>query len=242
MTRKDRTQLLAFVRQSALFEELSDEAFRPIASGVRGLSVDRNTPLFDQGDPARRFFIVIEGWVKVFRLTPAGEEALIGIFTRGDSFAEIAALAGDTYPANAIAVTDVHLAEIPIRAIRDAIGREPQVALTMLSSVSRHVRRLVDDIEQMKAYSGVDRVLEFLIDLSPVDDGASIVRLPYEKAIIARKVGLKAESLSRVFARLGKYGVAIKNDMAIIDDIALLRRHLDGDTDQGPPFVRRPGS
>ena len=233
--------MLEFVRQSSLFAELSEVAFAAISQGIREVRADRGTTLFDQDQVASHFYVVVNGWAKVFRVTPSGEEALIGVFTRGESFAEIAALSGETYPASAIAVTDIQLAELPIRTLRDAIGKDPQVALTMLSSVSRHVRRLVDEIEQMKAYSGVDRVTEFLIHLSTVDSGASIVRLPYEKSIIARKVGLKAESLSRVFARLRKYGVTIKNDMAIIDDIAVLRKRMDGEKTERRPVLRKPG-
>lgn len=171
---------------------------------------------------------MIDGWVKVYRTTASGEEAIIGIFTRGESFAEIAALARGNYPANAMTVSDSLLAAIPISAIVAAIGRDADVALAMLASVSRHVRRLVDEIEQMKGLSGQQRVADFLVRLSPVTSGTSMVRLPYEKAVIARKLGMKAESLSRVFQRLQKHGVIIKNDMAVIDDIARLRSVLEG--------------
>jgi len=71
--------------------------------------------------------MVVEGWVKVFRTTAAGDEAVIGIFTRGQ-FAEVAALARDAYPAHGQAVTDVRLAEIPIERIITAISRDPETA------------------------------------------------------------------------------------------------------------------
>jgi uncharacterized protein YutE (UPF0331/DUF86 family) len=51
--------------------------------------------------------------------------------------------------------------------------------------------------------------------------------LPYEKTVIARKVGMKAESLSRVFKSLRKHGVTIENDTAIVADVAILRRALE---------------
>ncbi len=219
--------LEAFVRKSPLFNGIPDEFYSDIAKGIRGLSVPRGTTIFQQDDPARRFFIVVEGWVKVFRTTAAGEEAVIGIFTRGQSFAEIAALARDNYPAYAEAVTDVRLAEIPIDRIVSSISRNPQVALVMLASVSRHVRRLVDEIEQMKGLSGIQRVAEFLIAQSPVASGACTVRLPYEKVLIASKLGMKAESLSRVFQRLRKYGVHIKRDMAVINEVRALHDVID---------------
>ncbi len=220
--------MLAYVRRTPLFSHLTDPVFDPIGKRMRFLELERGVGLFNQDEPASVFYIVIDGWVKVYRTTTAGEEAVIGIFTRGQSFAEIAALAEDTYPANSVAVSPVRLAEIPIQPIRAAIHADPEVAITMLASVSRHVRRLVDEIEQMKGLSGAQRVVEFLVQLSPVETGATRIRLPYEKAIIARKLGMKAESLSRVFRNLRKQGVRIDNDLAIVEDIGALRRALDG--------------
>lgn len=225
-------ELLQFVRKSPLFAQLTDHAFQPIGRSIRFLDVERGTGLFSQDEPADLFYIVVEGWVRVFRTTSAGTEAVIGIFTRGQSFAEIAALAGDTYPANAETVSAAKLAAIPIQPIRDAISRDPAVAMAMLASVSRHVRRLVDEIEQMKGLSGAQRVIEFIVQLSPEDSGPSRIHLPYEKTIIARKVGMKAESLSRIFKTLRKHGVTIENNMAIVADVAALRRALETGTAQ----------
>lgn len=238
MSKTTKRESLRFVRQTPLFAELSEPSFEAIGKSIRFLEVKRGSGLFDQDEPARLFYIVLEGWVKIFRTTPAGSEAVIGIFTRGQSFAEIAALAGDTYPANAVAVSDAHLAEIPIRPIREAIAGDAQLAMTMLASVSRHVRHLVDEIEQMKAMSGAQRVIEFITQLSPSITGPSRIRLPYEKSIIARKVGIEAESLSRVFRDLRKYGVRIENETAVVEDIAVLRRALDGDTRVSPARSR----
>lgn len=230
MSLSSRRELLQFVRKSPLFAELSDLSFEAIGRSIRFLKLQRGTGLFNQDEPANLFYIVIEGWVKVFRTTSRGTEAVIGIFTRGQSFAEIAALAEDAYPASSVAVSDVYLAEIPVQPIRDAIASDAQVALTMLSSVSRHVRRLVDEIEQMKALSGAQRVIEFIVQLSPSDEGPIRIQLPYEKSIIARKVGIEAESLSRVFKGLRKHGVTIENDMAIVEDVGALRRALANGT------------
>ena len=222
-------ELRDFLRRTPLFGELSDAEFAEVTAGARDFALSRGEAVFAQGDAARFFYIVVEGWVKVFRTTIAGEEAVIGIFTRGQSFAEIAALARDVYPANAEAVTDVRLAAIPIERIVSSISRDPNLALTMLASVCRHVRALVDEIEQVKGLSGIQRVAEFLIMQSPVKSGACTVRLPYEKTLIASKLGMKAESLSRVFQRLRGYGVVIKRDMAVIDSVEALRGVIDQD-------------
>lgn len=231
--------LRSFLREAPLFAELTDEEFREIVPAVREATLERGTSLFSRGDPAHAFYVVVEGWMKVFRTTVSGEEAVIGIFTRGQSFSEIAALAGETYPANAEAVTDSRLVVVPVDRIVSAISRDPNVAMTMLASVCRHVHRLVDEIEQVKGFSGIQRVAEFLIKQSPVESGACTIRLPYEKTLIASKLGMKAESLSRVFQRLRGYGVVIKRDMAVIDAVESLHGIVDQDRSPGPAVRRR---
>jgi CRP/FNR family transcriptional regulator, dissimilatory nitrate respiration regulator len=223
MTTETATSLRVFLRCTPLFGGLSDEEFAQVSSAVREVEIERGKVLFSRGDPAQLFYIVVEGWVKVFRTTVAGEEAVIGIFTRGQSFAEIAALARDVYPASAEAVTDVRLVAVPVERIVSAISRDPNVALTMIGSICRHMHLLVDEIEQAKGLSGIQRVAGFLVKQSPVEKGACAIRLPYEKTLIASKLGMKAESLSRVFQRLRGYGVTIHGDMAAIDDVEKLR-------------------
>jgi len=193
----------------------------------------RGETIFHQADPAAVFYIVHQGWVKIYRITPLGDETVIGVFTRGQNFAEIAALAGGGYPADAAAVTDVTLVAVPVRWLIAQIEREPATALTMLASVSRQVRRLVDEIEALKGRSGIQRVAEFLVAESVAKEGMSAVKLPYEKALIASRLGMKAESLSRVFHRLRSHGVLVKNDVAIVKDIGTLKNLIETERSGG---------
>lgn len=223
-------ETLETLRQCALFRDFDDVLFADICSDVRVVEISRGATLFSQHDPAKHFYIVLDGWMKVFRMSPRGEEAVIGIFSRGESFAEIAALARKDFPASAEAVADTRLAAVAVDRLIRRISDNPEVALSMLASVSRQMHRLVDEIEQMKGLSGIQRVAEFLARQCNVDDGACVVRLPYEKSLIAGKLGMKAESLSRVFQRLRARGVVIRGEMAMINDVATLRDIVEKDS------------
>ena len=96
------------------------------------------------------------------------------------------------------------------------------MATSMLAAVFVHLQHLVGQIEGLKARSGVQRVAEFLLDLA-AGDGACTVALPYNKTLIAGRLGMKPESLSRAFARLRQHGVRIEAAVAHIDDIEALR-------------------
>jgi len=180
--------------------------------------------LFRQGDPATAFFIVIDGWVKLYRVTLSGEETVIHILTKGDSFAEAVAFTGVRYPATAEAVSDARVVRIPADHVVRCIRESPDIALAMIASTSQHLHHLVQQVEQLKAQSGVQRVAEFLSSLAPVDQGSCVIALPYDKVLIAARLGLKPESLSRAFAKLRSVGVAVHASHVAIADIAKLRQ------------------
>jgi CRP-like cAMP-binding protein len=229
MPHQHRAELTATLKSAPLFSGLDAALFADFVASARIVELERGQALFAQHDRAMAFFVVLDGWVKIFRVTPRGDEAVIGVFTRGESFAEIAALAGEDYPANAEAVTDVRVAMFPVDHLVRRIADDPQIALTMLASISRQVRRLIDEIEQMKGLSGIQRVAEFLAAQCTVEKGTCAVRLPYEKSLIAAKLGMKAESLSRVFQRLRNHGVVISRDMAVISEVSSLRDIVEQD-------------
>lgn len=211
------------VRQTALLGGLSDAALRNIISDSSAVTVARGQTLFTQGDTAEAFYVVLDGWIKLFRLTSSGTEAVIGIFTKGQNFAEAAAFTGGVYPVSGEAVTDGRLLRVSARRLFERIRESPEIGLAMLASTSQHLHLLVRQIEALKAHTGAQRIAEFLLELAPQGEGKCVVDLPYDKALIAARLGMKPESLSRAFNRLAGYGVAIVQRQAIIEDIDRLR-------------------
>jgi CRP-like cAMP-binding protein len=202
--------------------------------------------LFQQGNPAKAFYIVIDGWVKLYRLSLSGEEAVIHILTEGESFAEAVAFTGVNYPATAEAVSDTRVVGIAADHIVRCIRESPDIALAMIASTSQHLHHLVQQIEGRKAQSGVHRVAEFLASLAPVDHGSCVIALPYDKLLIAARLGVKPESLSRAFGKLRSVGVAVHATHIAISDVARLRQFagddraaIRGTMRAGPPVGSR---
>jgi CRP/FNR family transcriptional regulator, dissimilatory nitrate respiration regulator len=217
---------LALIRSTALFSGLSADALGRLVADSAAQAHERGTLLFMQGDEATAFYIVLEGWVKIYRMTPTGEEAVLAVFTRGQSFAEAAAFTGGVYPASAETVTDCRILAVPTRRLAERMRESPEIGLAMLASTARHLHGLVQQIEQLKAHTGAQRVAEFLISLAPVESGPCTIALPYDKALIAGRLGMKPESLSRAFQRLRPCGLNIRQNMASIGDVAKLKEFV----------------
>ena len=104
---------------------------------------------------------------------------------KGDSFAEAVAFTGHRYIATAEAVNTARVGRIPADHLVRCIRGSPDIALAMIASISQHMHHLVQQVEQLKAQSGVQRVAEFLASLSLAEQGHCALSLPYDKVLIA---------------------------------------------------------
>jgi CRP-like cAMP-binding protein len=208
----------------AVFRGLRPETVEHIIAPAIAVMLRPHECLVRQGDAATAFFIVIDGWVKLYRSTPSGDETVISILKTGESFAEAVALTGNRYLANAEAVSVTRVGRIPADHLVRCIHDNPDIALAMIASTSQTLNNMIEQISQLKAQSGVQRVAEFIASLSTAEQGACVLSLPYDKVLIASRLGLTPESLSRTFARLRRVGVMVNASHVVVDDVALLRR------------------
>ncbi len=215
------------VRSTPLFGTMPQDVALSLIGSQPVRSYEKGTTLFQQGEPASSFFVILDGWVKLFRITPDGNEAVVGVFRRGESFAEAAIFLGGRYPVSAEAVTSTRLARIDGELLRRRIREQPDLALAMLASSSHHLKSLVEQIEQIKLLTAQQRLADFLVNLAPANEGSCVIELPYEKALIASRLGMKPESLSRALAKLRPLGVSVDRETVSIVDVDLLVRFVE---------------
>ncbi|WP_425073329.1 Crp/Fnr family transcriptional regulator [Sagittula sp. S175] len=225
MTPEDRR----IAGQSLLLSGLSEDIRTNLLDGSHAQEFDRNATIFLQGEQARSIFIVVEGWVKLYRIAPSGAEAVVGVFTRGRSFGEAVAFRSDLYPVSAESVTPCRLIRIEAARMLRQIEHTPGLATAILSATFTHLHSLVAQVEGLKARTGAQRVAEFLCELADCGAGGCTVTLPYDKVLIAGRLGMKPESLSRAFAKLKDHGVTIRQNNATIDDLEALRDYAEDD-------------
>lgn len=219
----------AIARRSVLFGGLPDRLAERIFEGATTRTVSHGETIFSQGDRSTTLFVVLEGWIKLTRLAPNGNEAVIGIFKSGQSFAEAVALQKAPYPVSAQAVTQGRLLAVPARTVLALLHEHPETVAGILAALYHQLHALVLQVEQLKGRAGTQRVAEFLVELCEGQPGRCIVRLPYDKSLVAARLGMKPESLSRAFARLRNHGVKVRQHEAEIADVARLKAYSEQD-------------
>ncbi len=174
----------------------------------------KGSHLFLQGDAATRLFVVISGCVKLYRVTEDGEEAVVGLFTRGDMFGEAAGLENAVYPSSAQVAEDARIAEIPARALR---GMQAQ----LMGAMAQELHRLRMENEHKALMDAAERVGCLLLELT--SDGKTA--FPYDKALAAQKLGMTPETFSRALAKLKPLGVTVDGPGIRIENPARLAHY-----------------
>ena len=206
-----------------LFSDLSAAELSRAALGCQVRRLSRGDTIFRYGEPCEEFHVVVSGQVKLFAVSPAGQEKVIELVGPGISFAEALMFTDQPYILNAQALTNTVLLTVSRQAIYAEIERDPRFSLRMLAGISRRLHGLVRDIEAGALQSGMQRVIGYLLrEYQSVDcasDDMFTVALPVSKATIASRLSLTPEYFSKVMRELEDQGLIEidKRDIRIID-------------------------
>lgn len=157
--------------------------------------------LFQQGDGADRFYVVLTGRIKLYRLSSEGDERIMGMAATGQSFAEgILFMDEPRYPVNALALEPTTVVGVERRPFLALLTESPTTCITMMGRLTRRIQGLLNEIESLALQNGRERLIHFLLGLIPNDtEGATTIRLPVRKTEVAARLSIQPETLSRLF-------------------------------------------
>ncbi|MEJ1157605.1 Crp/Fnr family transcriptional regulator [Prosthecomicrobium sp. N25] len=206
-----------------LFRGLPDPVVGRLLAHRLPRTYDDGEILFQEGDDAKSFFILLEGTVKILRNRADGSETLLNILGAGDTIGECAYCAGGTYSFSAEAVGRVRVLAIATETVSSCVAEDAGFASVLLRLQQRHLETMMDQLEQMKLLTAAQRVAVFILRLAKGLRGAATVSLPYEKALIAQLLGMNPESFSRALAKLREVGATVDGRDIRIASVERLR-------------------
>lgn len=184
--------------------------------------------LFQRGERPAHLHILLDGQVAL--LTGAGTaETVVEVIHPVDHFMLPTVLLDEPYLTSARALADSTLLLLPAADLRQAIASRPALALPMLASLSRHYRLLLRQVRALKLQSLPQRLGAYLLGLHQEQGGGAQVRLPFDKRILAARLGASPEHLSRALVALQPYGVRNRGREIALDDPMALARFSDAD-------------
>jgi CRP-like cAMP-binding protein len=212
-----------FLAVLPLFSDIGPEERARLAQGCRLTRFDRGEQVLRMGEPCEAFHVVVSGQVKLFVISPAGQEKVIELVGPGGSFAEALVFLDKPCMVNAEALADSLLLSVTRAALMDELQRDYRFAMRMLSGLSRRLHGLVQDVQAYALQNGVQRVIGYLLrdQLSGEADADRplTVSLPVSKATVASRLSLTPEYFSRVLRELEDAGLieVDKRDIHIRD-------------------------
>ncbi|HEY0836020.1 MAG TPA: cyclic nucleotide-binding domain-containing protein [Azospirillum sp.] len=225
-----RPRDLETIRALPCFEELDDEQLTAVATGSLLQRFPRETVLFEQGERPDFLHVLVEGSVMLYGGTAEGRETVIEILTPVDTFLLAAALTDTAYLMSAKALEPSQILMLPAPALREQLALQPKLALSMLASLAGQFRRMVRQVKDLKLRTSTQRLAAFLLHMAdPPVDGATF-DLPVNKQVLASRLGMTPENLSRAFAALGEQDIHIKGRSVTIGSIERLRNYCHPDT------------
>lgn len=223
-----------FLRDLPFFKGLENADIEAFLSAGKVRDYTKNQNLFLQGDKADRFFVILNGWIKLYRNTAEGEESIVALFTRGDVFGEAAIFGGADYPFSAEAVEEARLIELPAALLKERAKAAPALMERLMRSMSREMHKLELENEHMILMSAPQRVGCLLLQLSSgmIGKGGTFT-FPYDKALAAQRLGMKAETFSRALSQLKPMGVTVKGPEIKIENFQCLAEYVCGHCSAG---------
>ena len=191
------------ISHAALFKDIPETTSKRIMNACQLSQEPKGKMLFLHGDEVKVIHFISSGWVKLFRETIDGTEAVVDVLTSGHIIGDSALFDGDVYNTSAEVVEAAAIYTFPATLLHELIKSEPSLALNLLSSMARHRREQSMEIEHLSIQNAPQRIGCFLLRLCPVEQNHNIIlHLPYDKTLIASRLGMKAETFSRALAKL----------------------------------------
>ena len=200
-------QITEIVKRIPSFSGLVNSELNAIINIAVHKEYKKNEMIFLEGEDGNGFFVIVEGMVKIYKTSTEGKEQILHVFGPGEPFGEVAVFAGQSFPANAMALKNSKLLFFPRTAFVDLITQNPSLSMNMLAVLSMRLRQFTQQIESLALKEVPARLAGYLLYLTEEQQNESVVALNISKGSLASFLGTIPETLSRIFARMSDQGL-----------------------------------
>lgn len=176
-----------------------------------------------EGDPADFLHVVVEGQVEVYS-SHRDRETTVAVLGPGHSFIVAAVILDRVYLKSARALTAAKILLIPAEAVRAAFAVDAAFARAMALELAGAYRSVVKELKNQKLRSSLERLGNWILAYDAANGGTGAIELPFDKKVLASRLGMAPEVLSRSFAALHAYGVVVSGASIKLGDREALMR------------------
>jgi CRP-like cAMP-binding protein len=193
-------EIKAILKSCPLFAGTNDQDLDHLGSVCKTREGGKGEVLFSEGEEARGFYVLAQGKVKIYKLSPEGKERILHIVHPVGTFAEAAIFGNGQYPAYAEPLETSLLLFFPKKEFLGLLHEHSQIAINMIGGLSRFLRQFTTQIEELTFKDVPARLARYLLEVA--GDEGTRVELAISKSQLASNLGTVSETLSRTFRKL----------------------------------------
>ncbi len=228
----------AFLKQITLFAQLDEPDLVTLSQELVLREYAKGEIIFRQGDPSGHLFIVSRGKVRIFRMSPAGNETSINLFSRFDIFGEFAILDGEPRSATAQAIEACALLAMPGEKFLEYLDQMPKLAMGMIRLLVSKARWTAAYAETIAQYDAAGRLLHLLLlyceqfGEEEIPGKRYVIDLGLNQTDLASLVGARREWVNHLLQQWSKRGILeYGSGRIVILDLPRVKEERDSRTE-----------
>jgi CRP/FNR family transcriptional activator FtrB len=224
------SHILQALRTTPLLRDLTDTVLERLSGITKIVTAPEDTEICRQGEAADELLIVLEGQLAGFSTAANGTTAVVEVIRSGQTLGLATLLARLPRLLGVRAVTQATLLSIEAEGLLALVEQEPSLVTALLRAEANEFHALVRQVCDLKLRTTAQRLGCYLLSLSAEHHAnTTALRLPFDKRLLAARLGCRQENLSRAFAALRGFGVETHGARVILHDIASLKAYAEPD-------------
>ncbi|MWD29283.1 helix-turn-helix domain-containing protein [Aquicoccus sp. SCR17] len=210
------------------FSLLDRSQIREILDAAVSRRYEEGTPIFNEGHGADRFFLLLDGYLRVVRTTPGGDQIIVLHISPGQLFGIAPALQRDTYPASAIPAAESIALSWPVHLWQDFTARYPGFATESYKTLGQRLGQIQETLTEMATQAVEKRVASALLRMvnqsgRKTEAGIEIA-FPVTRQNISDMTGTTLHTVSRLLSAWQREGIveSTRKHVTVIDPHALV--------------------
>jgi CRP-like cAMP-binding protein len=210
------------------FSRLDRSQIREILDAAVSRRYEEGTPIFNEGHEADRFFLLLDGYLRVVRTTPGGDQIIVLHISPGQLFGIAPALQRDTYPASAIAAAESIALSWPVHLWQDFTAKYPGFATESYKTLGQRLGKIQETLTEMATQAVEKRVASALLRMVNQSgrkiEGGIEIAFPVTRQNISDMTGTTLHTVSRLLSAWEREGIveSTRKHITVTDPHALV--------------------
>jgi CRP/FNR family transcriptional activator FtrB len=222
--------IIQALRETPLLRDLPNTVMTRLAGISKIVDAPAESEICRQGDAADELIIVLNGQLAGFSTAANGTTAVVEVICSGETLGLATLLARLPRLLGVRTVTPSRFLSIEAEGLLALVEQEPSLVTALLRAEANEFHALVRQVCDLKLRTTAQRLGCYLLALSTEQKAnTTAMRLPFDKRLLAARLGCRQENLSRAFAALRDVGVETHGARVILHDIAKLKAYAEPD-------------